>query len=186
MTQPHIVAIGGTLRPQSSTASALSHALSLAEAAGARTTLLTGPAIDFPNFDPETALERPEICAFVEVIRAADGILIGSPGYHGTLSGLVKNALDHVELLRGDARVYFDGMPVGLIATAGGWQAAVSTLHALRSIVHALRGWPTPMGVAINVGAGGDVLTQAEPGIAIMMAQIMEFLRHRAASLPGN
>lgn len=186
MKQPHIVAIGGTLRPQSSTASALSHALSLAEAAGARTTLLTGPAIDFPNFDPETAMARPEIVSFVEHVRSADALLIGSPGYHGTLSGLVKNALDHVELLRGDERVYFDGMPVGLIATAGGWQAAVSTLHALRSIVHALRGWPTPMGVAINVGAGGNALAEAEPGIAIMMGQIMDFVRHRAASLPGN
>lgn len=185
MKQPHIVAIGGTLRPQSSTASALSHALSLAEAAGARTTLLTGPAIDFPNFDPGTAWDRPEICAFVDVIRSADAILIGSPGYHGTLSGLVKNALDHVELLRGDARVYFDGMPVGLIATAGGWQAAVSTLHALRTIVHALRGWPTPMGVAINTGAGDDILAQSAPMIAIMMGQVMEFVRVRQGSLPA-
>jgi FMN reductase len=31
-----------------------------------------------------------------------------------------------------------------------GWQAAVTTLTALRSIVHALRGWPTPLGAALN------------------------------------
>jgi FMN reductase len=33
-----------------------------------------------------------------------------------------------------------------------GWQAAVTTLTALRSIVHALRGWPTPLGAALNAG----------------------------------
>ena len=41
-------------------------------------------------------------------------------------------------------------MPVGLIATAYGWQATGSTIAALRSIVHALRGWPTPFAAAIN------------------------------------
>jgi FMN reductase len=41
-------------------------------------------------------------------------------------------------------------MPVGLIATACGWQATGSTIAALRSIVHALRGWPTPFAAAIN------------------------------------
>ena len=37
-----------------------------------------------------------------------------------------------------------------LIATAYGWQATGSTIAALRSIVHALRGWPTPFAAAIN------------------------------------
>jgi len=34
--------------------------------------------------------------------------------------------------------------------TAYGWQAAGSVLTSLRSIVHALRGWPTPFGAGIN------------------------------------
>ena len=33
---------------------------------------------------------------------------------------------------------------------AGGWQAAVQTMGALREIAHALRGWPTPLGAALN------------------------------------
>lgn len=180
MSQPHIVALGGTLRPRSTTSTALERALAHAQAAGARTTLLNGTDIDFPNYDPETALENEAIRRFVDTIRSADAIVIGSPGYHGTLSGLVKNALDHVELLSRDERVYFDGMPVGLVATAGGWQAAVSTLQALRTIVHALRGWPTPMGVAINSAGNsagtGDCVAEADPALAIMMQQMMAFL----------
>ena len=74
--------------------------------------------------------------------------MITSPGYHGTVSGLVKNALDYLEELRGDQRPYLDGRAVGLIAVARGWQASVSTLGTLRQVVHALRG------LADTVGAG--------------------------------
>ena len=177
MTQPHIVALGGTLRAESATGRALSAALSLAEARGARTTLLTGDAITFPHYEPENALGNAAIGHFLEVLRSADAVIVGSPGYHGTLSGLVKNALDHVELLRNDDRAYFDGMPVGLVATAAGWQAAVSTLVALRTVVHALRGWPTPLGIAINTSEAGDADERAEPQMAIMVDQLFAFLR---------
>jgi hypothetical protein len=62
----------------------------------------------------------------------------------------VKNVLDYVEDLRADIRLYLDGRAVGCVAMALGWQATVTTLTALRSIVHALRGWPTPLGAALN------------------------------------
>jgi FMN reductase len=52
--------------------------------------------------------------------------------------------------LRADSRPYLDGRAVGCIVTAYGWQAAGSVLTSLRSIVHALRGWPTPFGAGIN------------------------------------
>lgn len=86
----------------------------------------------------------------VAAVRDADGLIIASPGYHGSISGLVKNALDYFEDLSTDVRPYFHGRPVGLIATAFGHQAAMSTLLTLRSITHALRGWPTPIGAAIR------------------------------------
>ena len=64
---------------------------------------------------------------------------------------MVKNALDLLEeTARDTERAYLADIPVGLIATAYGWQATGSTIAALRSIVHALRGWPTPFAAAIN------------------------------------
>jgi FMN reductase len=175
MTQPHIVALGGTLRPTSGTAAALERALAHAAARGARTTLLTGPAIDFPNYEPETAANHAGIQAFLTTLRSADGVIVGSPGYHGTLSGLVKNALDHVELLRRDDRVYFDGMPVGIVGVAAGWQAAVATMATLRTIAHALRGWPTPVGVAINSVEEG-ALDKADGQLRLMVEQMLGFV----------
>ncbi len=58
----------------------------------------------------------------------------------------MKNAIDLLEDLRGDSRVYLDGRAVGCIVTAAGWQGCNTTLGAMRGIVHALRGWPTPLG----------------------------------------
>ena len=50
----------------------------------------------------------------MRAVSAADGLIIASPGYHGGISGLVKNALDYVEDLRGDARPYLDGRAVAV------------------------------------------------------------------------
>lgn len=176
MSAPHIVALGGTLRRESATGRLLAAALELAAARGARTTLLTGDAIAFPHYEPDAVEGNPAIGRYLEALRSADAVIVGSPGYHGTLSGLVKTALDYAEQLRTDERVYFDGLPVGLIATAAGWQAAVSTLHALRTITHSLRGWPTPMGLAINTAEPGDCVGRSQPQMEVMVAQIFDFL----------
>lgn len=124
--------------------------LASAERSGARTRLISGPALQMPIYQPENTERSQEARDLVAEIALADGIVLGSPGYHGSISGLVKNALDYAEDLRTDSRPYFSGRAVGCVATAGGWPGAVNTLSALRDIVHALRGWPTPMGAAIN------------------------------------
>jgi len=146
----YIMAIGGASRPGSTTERALRLALGVAEAAGAETELFTGPDIDLPLYAPERTGRGPQAARLVEALRRADGVLIGSPAYHGGLSGLVKNALDYAEDLQGDERPYLDGRAIGCIATAAGWQGSAAALWAMRSIVHALRGWPTPLGVGIN------------------------------------
>jgi FMN reductase len=128
---------------------------------GARTELYDGEQLSsLPIFDARDPLPHASAIPMVESIRRADAIVIASPGYHGSMSGLVKNALDHVEALRHDTRPYFDGRPVGLIVAAAGWQACGSTLTAMRAVVHALRGWPTPLAVLVN---SADPQATAEP-----------------------
>ena len=103
-----------------------------------------------PLYDPKATTRTTDERAFVDTVRQASALIIASPGYHGSISGVVKNALDLLEETARDERPYLADMPVGLIATAYGWQATGSTIAALRSIVHALRGWPTPFAAAIN------------------------------------
>ncbi|MGH3857191.1 MAG: NADPH-dependent FMN reductase [Pseudonocardiaceae bacterium] len=145
-----VVGIGGSMREDSQSERALSVVLHSARLAGAETVAITGPDLILPFYDPAAAERGPVAHRLVDALREADGVVLVSPGYHGTVSGLVKNALDYVEDLRADPRPYLDGRAVGCVAMALGWQAAVTTLGALRSIVHALRGWPTPLGAALN------------------------------------
>lgn len=183
--QPHIVGIGGTTAPNSSTERALRITLAAAEAAGASVTVFDGARLArLPHYWPGAVAEVPEGAELVAAVRAAHGLVIASPGYHGSISGLVKNAVDYLEETARDARVYLDGLPVGLIVTAYGWQATGSTLATLRSIVHALRGWPTPLGAAIKSASGlfdGDRCT--DPGSAAQLdlvgRQVVEFARLR-------
>ncbi len=148
---PLIVGIGGTQRPNSISERLVRSVLEATARLGVETRMFGGPELaQLPHYDPyhqnRTALEID----FVEAVRAADGIVIASPSYHGGVSGLIKNAIDLLEELRLDERPYLDGRPVGLVVAAAGWQAGGVTLAALRGIVHAMRGWPTPMGIAIN------------------------------------
>jgi FMN reductase len=90
------------------------------------------------------------------------------------MSGLVKNAIDYLEDLARDERPYLHGRAVGLIATAYGHQAAMTSLLSLRTIVHALRGWPTPFGAAVRTGTGlfGTDGACGDPAIAEQLALV--------------
>ncbi len=145
-----IVAIGGSQRPISSGASALRLCLQEAERLNARTRLFSGADIDLPTYDPSSTIRTPAALALIESLREADGVIFASPGYHGGVSGLVKNALDYTEDMAKDDRPYLTDRAVGCIAAGAGWQAGGPVLAGLRSIVHALRGWPTPLGVQLN------------------------------------
>src|ERR1700759_4812031 len=174
-----VVGIGGPLRADSKSERALHVALSGAEEAGAKTVAITGTDLVLPFYDPAVP-ERPEAAQrLVDLLREADGVVLVSPGYHGSLSGLVKNALDYVQDLSGDPHPFLDGRAVGCVTSAMGWQAAVSTLTALRSIVHALRGWPTPLGVPLNTASPGDVdpcaTLDVHRQIETLVGQILNF-----------
>ncbi len=183
---PLVVGIGGTIRAVSSTNRALQVALQAAEDAGARTVIVSGPMLaKLPHFAPESRERTEEQRQLVEMVRQADGLIVASPGYHGGVSGLVKNALDLLEDLREDQRCYLDGRAVGCIVTAAGWQAAVTTLEALRAIVHALRGWPTPLGATLNTSdqifnaAGVCTDRKALDALNVVGRQVVEFaLQH--------
>ena len=185
MRRPVIVGLGGTRRPASETERILRASLDAAAALGARTRLFSGADLDLPMYAPGPRDARAR--ALVDALARADGVMIASPAYHGTISGLVKNALDHVEDLRTADRPYLEGRAVGCIAVAGGPQAGASTLMGLRTVVHALRGWPTPLGVAVDTsdrvfdetGAVDDQVVLSR--LDLLAAQVVGFSRVTAA-----
>ncbi len=181
-----VVGLGGTYRPHSSTEQALRIALERAAELGAETVLLGAAALDLPMYRPVEIGQplSPPVAKLIDELRRADAVIIASPGYHGGISGLVKNALDYTEELREDARPYLEGRPVGLITTGAGWQATMTTMQSLRSVVHALRGWPTPLGVAVNsteasIPAGGPCSVPAiHAQLRMVGEQVMQWAGH--------
>ena len=194
MARPYILGLGGTIRAGSSTQRALSTALEAAGEKGADTLLLCGSDLDMPAYAPGAEVLAQGARRILAEIRRADGIILGTPGYHGGISGLVKNALDYIEELKSDPRPYLEGRAVGCIVTAAGSQGATATLIALRSVVHALRGWPTPLGAAIVTAnpvfdaAGNCLSPRIETQLKVIAQQVFDFaaLQMKAASGPQN
>jgi FMN reductase len=147
---PLIVGLGGTTRPGSTSERALQIALAHARALGCETLIFAGTGLPAEIYDPARPERSDKARGLVDALRRADGVVIATPAYHGGLSGLVKNAVDFIEDLRADERVYLEGRAVGSIVCAEGPQAMGSALAALRAIVHTLRGWPTPFGATLN------------------------------------
>ncbi|MEI9987020.1 MAG: NAD(P)H-dependent oxidoreductase [Aliidongia sp.] len=186
--KPVLLGIGGTLRPGSSSELALRSAL--AAATDAETEIIAASDLDFPNYDPERADAVEGARRLIDAVRRADGLLVATPGYHGGMSGLIKNALDYLQALAGDASPYLHGKAVGCIVSAAGWQAGATTLTSLRTTVHALRGWPTPLGVVVNsmtkpFAADGEIL-DAKIGeqLTCVAEQVVTFARLRLSAPP--
>lgn len=186
--RPLIVGLGGSPRSGSSIEKALRIALAAATSYGAETALVAGPELHLPLYGTEDVSLVPAAVHMLDLLERCDGILLASPAYHGSISGLLKNALDYVETLRDAASPYLDGRAVGCIVCAHGWQATGTTLIAMRSIVHALRGWPTPMGAAINAsvpftdahGSCTDASTNFQ--LETVARQVVEFAQMRIAA----
>ncbi|MDV3126025.1 NAD(P)H-dependent oxidoreductase [Mycobacterium sp. 21AC1] len=177
--KPRILGLGGTTRQGSSSERALRAALDLAERAGADTDILLAGDLELPAYAPERGSVGPQAGRLLDLVRRADGVIVASPGFHGGPSGLIKNALDHLEELRDDERPYLDGRAIGCIVCAAGWQATATTLAALRSTVHSLRGWPTPLGVTINSTPVGDAdpIVAAAPQLGLLVEQVVNLAR---------
>jgi FMN reductase len=185
---PYIVGLGGTTRVGSSTEKAVSLALRAAASQGADTLLLCGSDIDLPAYVPG-APSNVKANRITAELGRADGIILGTPGYHGGLSGQVKNALDYTEDLRSNKHPYLEDRPVGCVVTAAGEQRAVTTLAALRSAIQALRGWPTPLGVTIVTSdqvfdvTGNCISPRIETQLRILSQQVVEFALLRAMAV---
>jgi FMN reductase len=182
--RPVILGLGGSTRDGSTSERALRLALSAAERQGADVEILVARDLELAPYAPEHAVGDPRADALIDLLATADGLIVVTPGFHGGPSGLIKNALDYAEALRSRPRPYLDGRAVACVVCAGGWQTAATTLVALRSSVHALRGWPTPLGVTINTAdeAAYDPVLAAAPKLELAATQVVEFARWRRAA----
>ncbi|SDJ42893.1 NAD(P)H-dependent FMN reductase [Halovenus aranensis] len=140
-TQPHVVALCGSLRDESHTRTALGHALDGARDRGASTELLDLREYDLPVFDPDDS-DAGDAERLREAVRGASAVILGTPMYHGSYAAPLKNAIDYCGFDE------FEETTVGLLAVAGG-SFPTGALDSLRTVCRALDAWTLPHQVAI-------------------------------------
>lgn len=135
-----VVGISGSLRAGSYTTMAVAAALRGAEEAGATTKLidLRDYKLALRTGTPDDTSYPEALGALRELVKSAAGIILGTPEYHGSFSGVLKNALD---LMGFDE---FEGKMIGLVGVSGGQMGAFDALNSLRNVGRALHAWVVP------------------------------------------
>ena len=136
-----VVGLCGSRRQGSFTHVALQRAISGSQDAGAATAIYSLQSLDVPPFSPESP-PTDDVTMLTDQLQRADAILLGTPVYHGSYSGVLKNAIDHCGFDE------FADKTVGLLAIAGG-RFPVTALEHLRSVCRALNAWVLPYEAAI-------------------------------------
>ena len=163
-----ILGIGGSVRGVSRNRMLTRFVLDLAEEQGAETVFADARALDLPVYNEDLPLEQQpaNLHWLIEQIKAADGFVINSPNYHGTITGAIKNILDAVHIMHGADGSYFDGRPVGLFSYGGAGTSA-NVINALYHSVRGMRGLvvPTTVNVARDdfhiEGDRGTIVTES-------------------------
>ena len=144
-----ILGIGGTTSEKSWSLVPLDAALNRARDRGCEVVRATVFELDLPMFRTDWRLEDypPSLAWLLDEIRQADGLIICSPTYHGTISGAIKNVLDALIFLGWDKPRYLGGKPVGIMAYGG--MTAMGVLQALTQTVRGLKGITIPTHIAV-------------------------------------
>jgi len=144
-TQINVIGLCGSLRPRSFTRMALSVALQGAQEVGAKPKL-----IDLRNYQlifcdgKEDESSYPEdVFNLRNEVRKARGIILGTPEYHSSFSGVLKNAIDLMGFKEFEAKI------IGLVGVAGGSTGAINALNGLRVVGRSVHAWVLPEQVSI-------------------------------------
>ncbi|AEN06632.1 NADPH-dependent FMN reductase [Halolamina sp.] len=139
-----VVTVSGSMRDGSYTKAALHYALDAAETAGVETDFIDLATVDLPLYDPDVDTEDAgDATDLLARMRAADGVILGSPVYHASYSAAFRSFHDYCGFDE------YEHTVVGLLCSAGGGTIA-GTLGDMRSTVRGVHGWTLPMEVGLR------------------------------------
>ena len=134
----NVLGVAGSTRRGSYSTQALKIALEHAKKQGAEVRLLE--IANMPLYDPNAPASK-EVEQVAKAVSWADGFIIASPDYHGSMSGALKNFLDHFY-------EEFAGKIFGFIVASH--EKGLTVMDQMRTAVRQCYGWSMPYGVSVN------------------------------------
>lgn len=178
MTIPRFVGFAGSFGSPSKTRALVTEAVEqAAERFGG-----TAEVFDLLDLGEEFGRERRigDLCqaarAHVEALLAADGIVVGSPVYKGSYSGLFKHFIDLLDPMD------LAGKPVLLVAAGGGDRHALMIEHQMRPLF----GFFEARVLATGVYASAGDFTEGRPTAVPLLARLERAVGQFAPYLPGQ
>jgi NAD(P)H-dependent FMN reductase len=144
----NVLGVAGSTRGGSYSLQALKIALEHARKQSAEVRLFD--ISKMPLYDP-SAPASSEVERASEAVSWADAFILASPDYHGSMSGALKNFLDHFY-------EEFAGKLFGYIVASH--EKGLTVMDQMRTAVRQCYGWSMPYGVSVNGPqdfAGGEL-----------------------------
>jgi FMN reductase len=137
----HILAVASSLGEKSSTTTVLREAALRLTTEGATVDLLDLQVEPLPLLNPETSWSADYYALLKQRVVAADVLLLATPDYHGSMSGGLKNFLDH----------FWKEFAGKLFASIVGSHEKGLTVHdQIRTVARQCYAWSLPYGVSFS------------------------------------
>lgn len=167
---PDILIVPGSLREASS---ARATARALIKRFEGRATFVTADVGALPHYNADVT-DDPSVAAFVDAVRAADGVILVTPEYNYSVPGVLKNAIDWAA--RPAYASVFRDKPCFVVSVSGGMLGGVRARAHLKYILNGMLARVFPAKEVIVAQANAkvkdgfladeDTLTFAETEIA--------------------
>lgn len=152
---PVVLCVSGSLQDGSATSTCLTHLVTLLVKAGVPASLIDLARSPLPLFRPEEARATREFQALHTQVAEADVLVLGTPDYHGCMSGALKNFLDY---LWGELA---GRLIVPLVVSN---EKGLTVLDQIRTVARQCYAWTLPYGVSVSDKAdlqGQEIVSEA-------------------------
>lgn len=135
----HVLLVASSTSKESSTRTILRLATKRLEADGCAVDFLDLSEEALPLFNPDTSRTAPGFAALRARVDRADVLLLGTPDYHGSMSGALKNFLDHFW------REFAGKLFASIVASH---EKGLTVSDQIRTVARQCYAWSLPYGVS--------------------------------------
>ena len=136
----NVLAVVGSLQRDSVTRVVIRHVAQQLQAAGCAVDVLDFETQPLAIYNPDSAHDLPGYAELQARVHRADVVILGTPDYHGGISGALKNFLDH----------FWHEFAGKLFATiVASHEKGLTATDQLRTVARQCYAWTLPYGVSL-------------------------------------